>query len=247
MERRIDDLGINNLKILQNPEYFCFGVDAVLLSDFAKSMRNNCNVLDIGTGNGIIPLLLSAKCNCKHITGLEIQTNLANLAKENVTFNNLNDKISIVNDDIKNAKNIFKPNTFDVVISNPPYKKQNSGIVNDNKYIQIAKHEVLCTLEDIISQCQYLLNDKGQLYMVHRPDRLVDIFTLMRKYKIEPKLLRYVHSKQDQPPVLVLIKGVINAKPFLKTLSPLIIYDNNGNYTQEINMIYGKDVHYEKW
>ncbi len=247
MKKRIDDLGINNLKILQNPEYFCFGIDAVLLSDFAKKIKNGSNVLDIGTGNGIIPLLLSAKCICKKITGLEIQNKLYNLAKENVTFNNLDNLITIINGDIKNVENIFSENSFDVVITNPPYKKKDSGIVNDNEFIKIAKHETLCTLEDIIKQSKYLLNDKGKFYMVHRPDRLVDIMHLMRKYKIEPKELRYVHSKIAQAPVLILIKGVINAKPFLKTLPPLIIYNQNGEYTEEINRIYGKDINYEKW
>lgn len=247
MEKRIDDLGINNLKILQNPNYFCFGIDAVILSDFAKSMKDNSTVLDIGTGNGIIPLLLSAKCKCKNIVGLEIQPKLYELAKENVSFNNLDNLITIQNGDILNAKNIFSPNSFDVIITNPPYKKKNSGIVNDNEYIKIAKHETLCTLENIIEQSRYLLTNNGQMYMVHRPDRLVDILYLMRKYKLEPKQIQFVHSKISEPPVLVLINSVSNAKPFLKTLPPLIIYNEKGEYTEQIHSIYGKDVIYEKW
>lgn len=241
MENRIDDLEINNLKIIQNPEYFCFGIDAVLLSDYCKDIKDGSTILDIGTGNGIIPLLLSAKTNSKKIYGLEIQKKLVQLAKENIEFNNLKDLIEIVEGDVKNLKNIFSEGYFDVIVTNPPYKKKGSGLINDNEYIQIAKHELLCSLEDILKNASYVLKNNGKLFMVHRPDRLVDILCLMRTYNIEPKTLRFVHSKPNDTPVLVLVQGIKNSKPFLKIDKPLYIYDNDGNYTDEIYTIYGKE------
>ena len=246
MEKRLDDLGINNLKIYQCPEYFCFGVDAVILSHFAQSIKDNADVMDIGTGNGILPLLLSAKTKAKNIVGVEIQEELYQLANENVELNNLTDRIKIVNCDIKEIEKKYTSNSFDAIVTNPPYKKENSGIVNDNTFIQIAKHEIKCTLEDIFEKCKYLLKDRGELYMVHRPDRLVDIISLGRKYSLEPKEIRYVHSKINQAPILILVKFIKYAKPFLKTHSPLIIYNENGEYTEEIYDIYGKDIEYEK-
>lgn len=246
MEKRLDDLGINNLKMYQCPEYFCFGIDAVLLSNFAKDIRNDCTVLDIGTGNGILPLLLSAKTNAKKIVGIEIQKELFELAKENVSFNNLDERIEIVNCDIREIETKYKSESFDIIVTNPPYKKKGSGIVNDNQFIQIAKHETLCTLEDIFVNSKYLLKDLGELYMVHRPDRLVDIMYTARKYVLEPKEIRYVHSRIYEPPTLVLIKFIKRARPFLKTLPPLIIYDENDKFTNQIYDIYGKDVEYDK-
>lgn len=241
MSERIDDLQLNNLKIIQNPDYFCFGIDAVLLSHFASQMKNNATVLDIGTGNGILPLLLSAKKSMKHLIGIEIQKELFELATKNIELNKLQNLIDIKNVNICDAHNVLNKEFFDTIVTNPPYKKQGSGIVNDNKFIQIAKHEIKCTLEDIIKESNYLLKDQGEIYMVHRPDRIVDILTLMRQYNIEPKIIQYVHSKISQPPVLVLIQGVKNAKPFLKTLEPIIIYKDNGEYTQKIYDIYGKE------
>lgn len=246
MEKRLDDLGINNLKIYQCPQYFCFGVDAVILSHFARNIKDNTDVMDIGTGNGILPLLLSVKTKAKNIIGIEIQEELYKLAIENIELNKLNDKIKIVNCDIKFIEQKYPANCFDAIVTNPPYKKENSGIVNDNTFIQIAKHEIMCTLEDIFKKCKYLLKDRGELYMVHRPDRLVDILSLARKYSLEPKEIRYVHSKINQPPILILVKFIKYGKPFLKTLSPLTIYNENGEYTEEIYNIYGKDIKYEK-
>lgn len=241
MENRIDDLGIGNLKIIQNKKYFCFGVDAVLLSHFSKTMRENGIVLDIGTGNGILPLLLSHKTNQKKIYGIEIQKELFGLANENVKLNNLSELIELINDNICNIEKHFKSSTFDTIVCNPPYKKKGSGLTNENEYIQIAKHEIHCSLEDIISKSSYLLNNSGKLFMVHRPDRLVDILYFFRKYNIEPKTMQFVHSRLNEPPVLVLIEGIKTARPFLKIQKPLYIYDNENNYTEEINKIYGKD------
>ena len=246
VKKRLDDLGINGLKMYQCPEYFCFGIDAVILSDFAKNIKDNTIVMDIGTGNGILPLLLSAKTNCSKIVGVEIQKELYDLATENVELNNLTKRIELLNCDINTIDEKYSKNSFDVIISNPPYKKYNSGIVNDNEFIKIAKHEIKCTLENIFEKSKYLLNDNGQLYMVHRPDRLVDIISLARKYNLEPKDIRYVHSKINESPILILIKCVKYGKPFLKTHKPLIIYNDDGNYTNEVYDIYGKDIKYEK-
>ena len=246
MERRIDDLGINGLKLIQNPNYFCFGIDAVLLSDFAKQMKSNMTVMDLGCGNGILPLLLSAKTKSKKIYGIEIQKELYELAKENIELNELNGLVEIKNMDIKELNNEFAKGSIDVIVTNPPYKKQGTGLINDNEHIQIAKHEILCTLEDIIKQSSYLLTSLGEFYMVHRPDRLVDIIYLMRKYAIEPKEIKYVHPKAKEEPNLILIKGIKEGKTFLKTLPPLYVYNENGEYTNEILEIYGKDIEYAK-
>lgn len=241
MKERIDDLQINNLKLIQNPEYFCFGVDAVLLSDYCRSIKDNSLIFEIGTGNGIIPILLSAKIKFKKIYSIEIQKELFNLAKRNVELNNLENNIELINDDINNIEKYFGKNTFDAVFTNPPYKKKGSGITNDNKYIEIAKHEITCSLENIIQKSNYLLKPSGKFFMIHRPDRLIDICYLMRKYIIEPKRIQFVHSRMNEQPVLLLIEGVKNAKPFLKIDKPLYIYDENGNYTNEIYKIYGKE------
>lgn len=242
MEERIDDLEINNLKIIQNPNYFCFGIDAVLLSDFCKIIKDNSTVLEIGTGNGIIPILLSAKTKLNKIHSIEIQKELYDLAIRNVELNHLEHLINIINDDFNNIEKYFKENTFDAIITNPPYKKRGTGIVNENKYIEVSKHETTCSLEDIIKKSKLLLKPLGKLLMIHRPDRLVDILYLMRKYNIEPKRLRFVHSNKSQPPVLVLIEGIKNSKPFLTIENPLYIYNSDGIYTEEIYKIYGKEI-----
>ena len=238
---RIDDLEINNLKIIQNNEGFCFGIDSVLLSDFAKNIKNDALVMDLGTGTGIIPTLLCAKTKLKKVIGIEIQEEVCEMANRSIELNNLKNKFEIINDNILNLNKIYEKNTFDVVITNPPYKKKNTGILNESNKKIISRHEVTATLEDFIKVAKEMLKDKGEFYMVHRPDRLVDIFSIMRKYKLEPKLLRFVFSEKEQPPKLILIKGVKNAKPFLKIEKNLYIYDENKNYSKEIKEIYNKD------
>ena len=237
---RIDDLEYKNLKIIQNKEGFCFGIDSVLLSDFAKNIKNGAKVLDLGTGTGIIPILLCGKTNLKEVIGVEIQKEVAEMANRSIKLNNLEERFKIVNEDMKNLMKIYGKQTFDVIVTNPPYKKKDTGIINESEKKIISRHEITATLEDFIKVTKDLLKDKGEFYMVHRPERLVDILNIMRKYKIEPKILRFVYSKQDKEPNLILIKGVKNAKPFLRIEKNLYIYNDKGEYTEEILKIYKK-------
>lgn len=237
---RIDDLQYKGLKLIQNKKGFCFGVDSVLLSDFAKNIKNNSTVIDIGTGTGIIGLLLCKKTNLKKIYGIEIQKEVANLAKRNVLMNQLEDKFEIIHCDINCIFEQLESNSIDCIVTNPPYKKANTGLQNGDEKQLISRHEVKCTLEDILKNAGKLLKDKGEFYMVHRAERLVDIMCLLRQYRLEPKNIRFVHPKQGEKPNLILIKAIKYANPFLKIDKPLIIYDENGNYTEEINQIYGR-------
>ena len=235
---RIDDLGCKDLKIVQNKNWFCFGIDSVLLVNFAKNIKKGANVLDLGTGTGIIPILLSGKTDFEKAIGIEVQENVAKMAKRSVELNNLENKIEIVCDNIINLKERYKNRKFDVIITNPPYKKVGEGIINDVEEKLISRHEIKANLEDFIRIASSLLKDKGEFYIVHRPERLVDILSLMRKYKIEPKLMQMVYSSYNKPPKLVLIKGIRNAKSFLKIEKNLYIYNSEGSYTKEIKDIY---------
>jgi len=237
---RIDDLEFKGLKIIQNDKWFKYGMDSVILTDFSKKIKNNSKVLDIGTGTGIISILLSKKINVKKIVGFEIQDEVADMAKRSVRLNHLEEKIDIINENIVNIQNYYDNNYFDAIITNPPYQKNNTGLKSENEKNLISRHEIKCSLEDIILKSFYVLKDKGEFYMVHRPERLVDILYLMRKYKIEPKELRFVYSKVEEKPNIILIKGVKNAKEFLKILKPLIVYNEDGSYTEEILRIYNK-------
>jgi len=236
---RIDDLEFKNLKIIQNKNGFCFGIDSILISDFAKNIKDNSKVIDLGTGTGIIPILLSGKTNLKKAVGIEIQEEVYEMAKRSVILNNLSNKIDIVNMNIRNLKKIYERDSFDVVVTNPPYKKKDSGIINKQEKKMISRHEITANLEEFVEISNYLLKDKGEFYMVHRPERLVDIITVLRKNELEPKILRFVYSDINKEPKLILIKAVKNAKPFLKVEKNLYIY-NNGEYTEEINKIYNK-------
>ena len=237
---RIDDLEFKGLKIIQNEKGFCFGMDSVLLSDFAKNMKNNSTVLDLGTGTGIIPILLCGKTNLKKVVGIEIQQDVANMAKRSSQLNNLQDRFEVVNTNIINLKNIYEKQSFDVIVTNPPYKKENTGITNENEAKLISRHETTAILEDFISISKDLLKDKGEFYMVHRPERLVDILSLMRKYKIEPKILKFVSPNKNKEPNLILIKGIKNANSFLRVEKNLYVYNEDGKYTNEILKIYNK-------
>ena len=237
---RIDDLEFKNLKIIQNKEGFCFGMDSVLLSDFAKEMRHHAKVLDLGTGTGIISILLCGKTDLKKVIGVEIQKEVAEMASRSIQLNDLQDKFEIINENILNLNNIYKKQSFDVIVTNPPYKKKNTGMINEKEKKIISRHEITANLEDFIKIAKDVLKDNGEFYMVHRPERLVDILNLMRKYKIEPKILRFVYSDKNKEPKLILIKGVKNGKPFLKVKKNLYIYDENGKYTEEILKIYHK-------
>lgn len=237
---RIDDLEFKGLKIIQNEKGFCFGMDSVLLSDFAKNIKNNSTVLDLGTGTGIIPILLCGKTNLKKVVGIEIQQDVANMAKRSSQLNNLQDRFEVVNTNIIDLKNIYEKQSFDVIVTNPPYKKENTGIINENEAKLISRHEITANLEDFISISKDLLKDKGEFYMVHRPERLVDILSLMRKYKIEPKILKFVSPNKNKEPNLILIKGIKNANSFLKVEKTLYVYNEDGKYTNEILKIYNK-------
>lgn len=234
---RVDDLQYKGLKLIQKKDGFCFGVDAVLLANFAD-VKRGAEVIDLGTGTGIIPVLIAGKTEARHITGLEIQEEMAEMASRSVSMNGLEERVKIVCGDIRNHSRLFGSSTFDVVVTNPPYMNQGGGLINLSDTKAIARHEILCTLEDVISAASKLLKPGGQMAMVHRPERLVDILCLMRNYKIEPKYIRFVHPSPYKKANLLLIKGSKGGRPQLKMMDPLYIYDEKGNYSEEINRIY---------
>lgn len=235
---RVDDLQRNHYKIIQNPDLFCFGMDAVLLSGFARADEGD-KVLDLGTGTGIIPLLMEAKTKASHLTGLEIQAESADMASRSVKMNNLEDKIAIVTGDIKEAVRLFGAASFDIITCNPPYMTEHHGILNPEAPKAIARHELLCTLEDVISQSAGLLKPGGNLFMVHRPFRLAEIIVLLREYKLEPKRMQLVYPFVDKEPNMVLIEASRGGKPRMKVEKPLIVYKEPGIYHDEIYDIYG--------
>lgn len=237
---RIDELEYEKLKIIQNKEEFCFGIDSILLADFAKEIKENAKILDLGTGTGILSLLLCKKTNPKQILAIEIQKQMAQMAQRSVELNHLQDKIQIINDNIKNIDKTLPIQEFDAIVTNPPYKKKNTGIPNPTQNKLIARHEIEASLEDFIQISFKMLKDKGSLYLVHRPDRLVDLIETLRKNKLEPKNIKFVYPSQEKPPNLVLIKAIKNAKPFLKIEKPIYVYQQEGQYTDEILKIYHK-------
>ena len=235
---RLDDLQRNGLKIIQKTDGFCFGMDAVLLSGFA-SVKPGERALDLGTGTGIIPLLLSAKTKGDHFTGLEIQTEIMKMAQRSVALNGLEKKIDIIQGDIKEASRIFGAASFDVVTSNPPYMNDAQGLKNPGDVKAISRHEVLCTLEDVVREGTKALKPGGRFYMVHRPHRLAEIITVMRQYKLEPKRMKFVHPFADKDANMVLIEAVRGGGAWLKLEPPVIVYKEPGVYTDEIYEIYG--------
>ena len=237
---RIDDLQLNNLKIIQRADGFCFGIDSVLLSDFAKNIKKDSNVIDLGTGTGILGILLCEKTKLKKIIGVEIQEEIADMARRSIQLNSLEEKFEILNCNIKDLDQKLQIDSYDAIVTNPPYKKINSGKINDNKIKLISRHEIKADLSDFIKISFKLLKDRGTIYMVHRPERLADIIFEMRKNKIEPKRIKFVHSNENSPAKLVLIEGVKNGNAFLKIEKSLYIYNADGEYTDEILKIYGK-------
>ena len=235
---RLDDLQRSGYKIIQNPEKFCFGMDAVLLSGFAR-VKPDETVLDLGTGTGILPILLEAKTEGRHFTGLEIQPESADMAERSVKYNDLEDRISIITGDIKDAASLFGASSFDVVTCNPPYMTDHHGLTNDSDAKTIARHEVLCSLDDVIRQTAKLLKPGGRCYYVHRPFRLVEIVSKMSACGIEPKRIQLVYPYVDKEPNMVLIEGLRGGKPRVEVEPPLIVYQEPGVYMPEIYDVYG--------
>ena len=259
---RIDDLQRNHLRIIQNPDKFCFGMDAVLLTGFAAGAGSDekrgsqfrlspwegAKVLDLGTGTGIIPILLSAKTNASHFTGLEIQHESADMAERSVRMNGLEDRISIREGDIRQAETYFGAESFDAVTSNPPYMAGGRALTNPDSPMAIARHEICCTLSDVVSSASKLLRSGGRFYMVHRPERMAEIFENLRKYRLEPKRMQLVYPYVDREANMVLFECVKGGKPELCTEKPIIVYEKPGVYRREIYdklaAFYGVDKNY---
>lgn len=237
---RVDDLHRKGYRIIQNQKKFCFGMDAVLLSDFAKVKQGEC-VLDLGTGTGIIPILLEAKTPGEQFFALEIQEESADMARRSVALNGLEEKIKIVTGDIKEASHIFGSSQFQVVTTNPPYMNDHHGLKNPDLPKAIARHEVLCSLEDVVREGAKVLKPNGRFYMVHRPFRLIEIITMLTKYKLEPKRMRFVHPYVDKEPNMVLIEAIKGGKSMVKIEKPLVVYESVNIYHPEIYEIYGYD------
>ena len=236
---RLDDLQRSGYMLIQNSEIFCFGMDAVLLATFAN-VNEGDRVLDLGTGNGVIPTLMEAKTKGKHFTGLEIQEINVDMARRSVELNGIGEKVDIVHGDIKEASGIFGGASFDVVTSNPPYMNQNHGLVNPESHKAIARHELLCTLDDVIREASKVMKDKGRFFMVHRPQRLVEIFETLTKYRLEPKRMQFVHPYADKDANMVLIEAVKGGNAFMKIEEPLIIYEEKNVYTRQLLEWYEK-------
>ncbi|MGL4992134.1 MAG: tRNA1(Val) (adenine(37)-N6)-methyltransferase [Sarcina sp.] len=235
----LDDLQIDGIHLIQKDDGFRFGVDAVLLANFAN-VKTKHIVVDLCTGTGIIPFIIKGKKKPKKVIGVEIQDEFVEMANRSKKINGFSDDIEFIEGDLKDEQLIKKLPRADVLTVNPPYKLANAGIVNENDKLSIARHEIKCTLEDVIATSRKILNDNGRMFIVHRPERLADIFTLMRKYKIEPKRVQMIHPNTKKAANIVLVEGQRDGGAFLKWEPPLYVYDENGNYSKEINEIYGR-------
>ena len=236
---RLDDLQCDGLYLIQNPDKFCFGIDAVLLSNFVKVKKDGYAV-DLCTGSGIVPILLSTKTKAKKITGIEIQSDIADMASRSVSYNKLDEKIDIINDDISNALKYIKHSCVDSVCVNPPYMKDMAAIKNPDLPLAIARHELLTDLESVINIANKLLKENGRFFMIHRPSRLSEIFASMRQNRIEPKRIRFIHSYIDSKANLVLIEGLKGSGVWLDVEPPLAVYKEKNVYTDEVLKIYGR-------
>lgn len=237
-KEHIDDLERNGYGIIQRKDGFCFGMDAVLLSGFVQ-VKEGETVLDLGTGTGIIPILLEAKTKGRKFTGLEIQEEVADMARRSVRLNQLEEKVDIVLGDIKNAGERFARSSFDVVTSNPPYIHSGHGLKNPDTVKAVSRHEILCTLEDVVREASVLVRPKGRVYLVHRPQRLIEIIAVMRTYRLEPKRLKFVHPYIDREANMVLIEAVRGGGAMVKVEKPVIVFEKPGVYTEEIRQVYG--------
>lgn len=235
-KERIDDLGINGKKIIQNTDYFCFGIDSVLLANFVESNSSKNNIVDLCSGSGVISVIVSQKKKCNKIYALELQNEMYDLLDRNIKINSLEEKIIPLKGDVKSFSMKEK---VDIVVSNPPYKEVGTGVENTNTVKYIARHEKECTLEDIFKCSSKLLKQKGKLYLVHKPQRIPDLISEARKYKLEPKKMRLVYPTINSKPSIVLMEYVYFGGNELEVLSPLIEYNENGEYTKEIFEIYG--------
>ena len=239
-DERIDDLEYKGLKIIQNKNGFCFGIDAVLLSDFAKIISKDSTIVDLGAGTGIISIQLSGKTQASKIIGIEKQKEVSDMARRSVQLNKLENVIEIMNMDLRQIDNIIEAGSIDYVVTNPPYQKKDTGILSENEEEKISRHEIKCNIADICYISAKILKNNGTIYMVHRPERLVDIIFEMRKFNLEPKKIRFVQPSINKKPNLVLISGTKNAKPFLNIQEPIIVYNKDGSYTEQILNIYSK-------
>jgi tRNA1Val (adenine37-N6)-methyltransferase len=235
---RLDDLQRNGYRIIQNPEKFCFGMDAVLLAGFA-GIRPSQTLLDLGTGTGILPLLMEGRYGLAQGIGLEIQEESAEMAARSVALNHLEERIQILHGDIKEVAKLFPAASFDVVTSNPPYMAEKDGLKNPSQALRIARHEVLCSLEDVVQAAAYCLKEKGKFFMVHRPARLGEIFASLKAHRLEVKRMCFVYPYVDKEPNMVLLEALKGGNPGMRVEKPLIVYREPGRYTQEIYDIYG--------
>lgn len=238
-DETLDDLQLGGIYVIQKKDAFRFGVDAVLLANFAR-VKRGMRVVDLCTGTGIVPFILAGKTEAAYISGIEIQDEMVEMAKRSTEYNKLGGRVEFLNADLRNLELLKSLPKSDVVTVNPPYKLQNSGIINPNDKNAVARHEICCTLEDVIIACRVLLKDNGRMYMVHRPERIADILCTMRKHKIEPKVIRMVHPNTKKAPNIVLIEGQRDGGAFLKLEPPLYVYNDDGGYTDDIERIYGR-------
>ena len=230
---RLDDLQCEGYMIIQNPDMFCFGMDAVLLADFATG-KASADVIDLGTGTGVIPILMESRGKGRHFTGLEIQKESADMALRSVMYNKLEDRIDIVCGDIKAVSELFSRESFDVVTSNPPYISENHGLKNAYEAKNIARHEILLNLEDVVRAAAYLLKVGGTFAMVHKPFRLAEIIRVLSAYHLEPKRMQLVQPYADKEPNMVLIEAVKGGKPRLTVEPTLVVYERDGGYTKDL-------------
>lgn len=235
---RLDDLQRNGYQIIQRPDKFCFGMDAVLLAGFARAYPSD-KVLDLGTGTGIIPILMEGRYGVERLTAIEIQEESVDMAARSVALNGLSERIQIVHGDIKEVSNLFETSSFDIVTSNPPYMGEKDGLKNPNEAMRIARHEVLCNLEQVVAAAAYCLKEKGRFYMVHRPTRLGEIFACLRANRLEVKRMCLVHPYVNKEPNMVLLEALKGGNPGMRVDKPLIVYEEPGKYTPEIYEIYG--------
>ncbi len=235
----LDDLQLKDICIIQKREGFRFGIDAVLLANFANVKKKH-KVMDLCTGTGIVPFIIKGKKEPEKIVGLEIQNKFVEMANRSIKINGFNDTMEFLHGDLKDKELLKSIGRFDVVTVNPPYKLEKSGIVNPNDKYAIARHEVMCNLDNVIEACRIVLKDNGRLYMVHRPERLADIFCIMRKYKIEPKRVQMVHPNTKKPANILLVEGQRDGGAYLKWEPPIYVYNDDGRFSKEINEIYGR-------